>query len=132
VRSTFLIAFGSALLLAAQAAVAGDIYLIANSSLQLTPDEGRDVYLGEKQLAGSVKIVPFENSAAQADFLSKVLQMDAGKYSTLWTKKGFREGLNPPAVRGSDLEVLASVKANPGGVGYVTSPPTGVTIIRKY
>ena len=131
-RSTFLIAFGSALLLAAQAAVAGDIYLIANSSLQLTPDEGRDVYLGEKQLAGSVKIVPFENSAAQADFLSKVLQMDAGKYSTLWTKKGFREGLNPPAVRGSDLEVLASVKANPGGVGYVTSPPTGVTIIRKY
>ena len=111
---------------------AADIYLIANSALQLSADEARDVYLGEKQLAGSVKIVPFDNSAAQAEFLSKVLRMDETKYSTLWTKKGFREGLNAPAVKGSDLEVIAGVKANPGGVGYVTTPPTGVNVIRKF
>jgi hypothetical protein len=24
------------------------------------------------------------------------------------------------------------VKATPGGLGYVTTPPTGVTVIRKY
>lgn len=131
-RATIVAASCMAALLGAQAASAGDIYLIANSGLQLTADEGRDVYLGEKQLAGNVKIVPFENSAVQADFLAKVLQMDPGKYSTLWTKKGFREGLNPPAVRASDLEVVASVKANPGGVGYVSSPPSGVKVIKKY
>ena len=118
--------------LAASAPVRADIYLIANSALTLTADEARDVYLGEKQLAGSVKLVPFDNSAAQGEFLSKVLQMDSAKYSTLWTKKGFREGLNAPAVKGSDVEVLANVKANPGGVGYVTTPPAGVNVIRKF
>jgi hypothetical protein len=118
--------------LAVPASASADVYLIANSGLQLTADEARDVYLGEKQLAGSVKLVPFDNGAAQAEFLAKVLHMDAAKYSTLWTKKGFREGLNAPAVKSGDLEVLSNVKSNPGGVGYVTTPPTGVNVIRKF
>lgn len=121
----------AAALLAAGGARA-DIYLICNSSLQLSADDVRDVYLGEKQLAGSVKLAPLDNAAAQGEFLAKVLHMDATKYSTLWTKKGFREGLNAPAVKGSDLEVIANVKGNPGGVGYVTAPAAGVTVIRKY
>jgi len=123
--------FSTAALLAAGPALA-DVYLVANPSLTLTADEARDVFLGEKQLAGSVKLVPFENSAVQGEFLSNVLHMDAAKYGTLWTKKGFREGLNAPAVKGSDLEVISSVKANPGGVGYVSAPAPGVTVIRKY
>lgn len=121
----------SAALLAAGTARA-DIYVICNPSLMLSADDARDVYIGEKQLSGSVKLAPFDNSAAQNEFLAKVLHMDATKYSTLWTKKGFREGLNAPAVKASDLEVVANVKANPGGVGYVTTPPSGVTVIRKY
>ena len=111
---------------------AADIYLICNPSLALSADDARDVYLGEKQLAGSVKLAPVENAATQSEFLAKVLHMDAAKYSTLWTKKGFREGLNAPAVKGSDLEVISSVKANAGGVGYVSAPAPGVTIIRKF
>lgn len=114
-------------------AVAGaDIFLIANRDLAITPDEAREVYLGEKQLAGAVKLVPFDNSAAQAEFLSKVFTMDAGKYSTLWAKKGFREGLNPPAVRGSDAEIVAAVRSTPGGLGYVTAEPSGVKVLKKY
>jgi len=109
-----------------------DVYLVANPSLTLTADEVRDVFLGEKQLAGSVKLAPFDNGAVQGEFLAEVLHMDAAKYSTLWTKKGFREGLNAPGVKGSDLEVISSVKANPGGVGYVSAPAPGVTVIRKY
>ena len=118
--------------LLATGAARADVYLICNPSLTLSADEARDVYLGEKQLAGSVKLVPLDNAAAQGEFLAKVLHMDAGKYSTLWTKKGFREGLNAPAVKGSDLEVIANVKGNRGGVGYVTAPAAGVTVIRKY
>lgn len=121
----------AAALLATGAAHA-DVYLICNPSLTLSADEARDVYLGEKQLAGSVKIVPVDNAAVQGEFLAKALRMDAGKYSTLWTKKGFREGLNAPAVKGSDLEVIANVKGNPGGLGYVSAPAAGVTVIRKY
>ena len=114
------------------AVAAGDIFLIANPDLAITADEAREVYLGEKQLAAGVKLVPFDNSAAQAEFLSKVFTMDSGKYSTLWAKKGFREGLNPPAVRGSDAEIVAAVKSTPGGLGYVTSAPAGVKVLRKY
>lgn len=120
--------------LAAAAALpaAADIYLIANPGMQLTADEAHDVYTGDKQFAGAVKIVPFDNAAAQAEFLSRVLDMSANRYNTMWAKKGFRDGLNAPAVKASDLEVLTAVKATPGGLGYVTSAPTGVTVIRKY
>jgi hypothetical protein len=121
-----------AVALGAPLSATADVYLICNSAVKLSADEARDVFLGEKQLAGNVKLAPFENAAVQAEFLGKVLQMDAGRYSTLWTKKGFREGLNAPPVKGNDLEVVSSVKANPGGVGYVSSPPAGVTVIRKY
>jgi ABC-type phosphate transport system substrate-binding protein len=113
-------------------AAAADIYIIANPSVKLTPDEAREVFLGEKQLAGSTKLVPFDNASAQADFLDKVYRMDVGKYNTLWAKKGFRDGLNPPAVKGSDVEVTAAVRSTPGAVGYVTSAPLGVTVIQKY
>jgi hypothetical protein len=111
---------------------AADIYIIANSSVRLSAEEAREVFLGEKQLAGSVKLVPFDNASAQSEFLEKVYRMDAAKYNTLWAKKGFRDGLNPPAMRGTDVEVIASVRATPGAVGYVGTAPTGVTVIHKY
>lgn len=117
---------------AAALPAAADVYLIANPGTQLTADEAHDVYTGDKQFAGPVKIVPFDNAAAQPEFLSKVLDMSASRYGTMWAKKGFRDGLNAPAVKASDLEVLSAVKSTPGGLGYVTSPPTGVTVIRKY
>jgi hypothetical protein len=113
-------------------AARADIYIIANPSVRLTPEEAREVFLGEKQLVGSVKLVPFDNASAQPEFLEKVYRMDVGKYNTLWAKKGFRDGLNPPAVKGTDLEVISTVKATPGAVGYVGSAPSGVTVIQKY
>jgi hypothetical protein len=122
----------SAALFSAIPADAGDIYVIANPSLKLTPEEAKEVFLGEKQLAGSVKLVPLDNAAAQTEFLDRVYKMDVGKYNTLWAKKGFRDGLNPPAVKGTDIEVIGTVKATPGAVGYVTTLPSGVTVIQKY
>jgi hypothetical protein len=126
-----LLACSAAVLLAAWPAAA-DIYIIANPSIRLTPEEAREVFLGEKQLAGSVKLVPFDNASAQGEFLEKVYRIDVAKYNTLWAKKGFRDGLNPPAMKGTDVEVIATVKATPGAVGYVSAPPSGVTVIQKY
>ena len=73
-----------------------------------------------------------DNSAAQADFLSKVVKLDAAKYTSIWAKKGFRDGINPPPVRGSDAEVISAVKSTPGAVGYVSKAPADAKVIQKY
>jgi hypothetical protein len=50
----------------------------------------------------------------------------------VWTKKSFREGINPPPVKSGDTEVADFVKKTPGAVGYVSSQPSGVNVIHKY
>lgn len=113
-------------------AFAEDIYVIANSALSVTTADVREIFLGEKQFAGSVKIVPVDNSAVQADFLGKVLSMDTAKYNASWTKKSFRDGLSPPALKSGDAEVLNYVKSTPGAIGYVVTKPSNVTVVHKY
>lgn len=117
--------------LAAGAAHA-DVYLIAHPALRITPEEAVEVFLGDRQLAGPLKVVPFDNAAVQGEFLQKAFQMSHGKYTTLWAKKAFRDGLNAPAVKGNDLEVLQNVRITPGALGYVSAPGPGVAVIRKY
>lgn len=111
---------------------AADLFVVAHPGVTLTADEVRDVFIGEKQFAGSVKLVPMDNAALQADFLARVVKADAARYATIWSKKGFRDGLTPPSVRGTDNEVLASVKSTPGAVGYVSKPSADVKVIHKY
>jgi ABC-type phosphate transport system substrate-binding protein len=113
-------------------ALAGDVIVIAHGSVNLTADEIRDVFVGEKQSAGSTRLVVLDNGSAQADFLAKVVKVDAAKYASIWAKKGFREGINPPAVKGGDAEVIAAVKSTPGAVGYVSKAPADVKVIQKY
>jgi ABC-type phosphate transport system substrate-binding protein len=111
-------------------AFAGEV--IANPALDLSAADVRDIFLGEKQLAGSTKLVPVDNGAAQTEFLEKVIQMGASKYTLVWTKKSFREGMTAPAVKGSDAEVISFVKATPGAVGYVKGDSSGVKVIQKF
>jgi len=120
------------LVLAAAAARAGDLYVVCHPSVTLNPDEIREVFLGEKQFAGSVKLAPVENGSLQAEFQSRVLKVDAARYASVWSKKGFRDGLTPPPVRGSDADVISAIKANPGTIGYVSKPTPEVKIIQKY
>jgi hypothetical protein len=104
------------------AARAGDLYLICNSVVSLTAADVHDMFLGEKQFAGALRLVPVDNIAAQAAFLDKLLKMNAAKYSTTWTKKSFRDGVNPPLVAGGDVEALSYVRRTPGACSYVTTP----------
>lgn len=113
-------------------AFAGDVYVVCNSGVSLQSGDVRDVFLGEKGFAGSVKLVPADNSAAQAAFLEKVLKLDATKYAGIWTKKSFRDGANPPPVKSSDAEALAFVKATPGACSYTSSEPAGVAVVAKF
>ncbi len=117
-------------LFASQSAVAGDLVVIANSGTNLSASEVRDVFLGEKQFAGSTKLVPVDNAAQQENFLSKTMQMNSVKYAGIWTKKAFRDGLSAPAMKSSDAEVIQFVKTTPGAVGYVGSSASGVNIVK--
>lgn len=122
-----------AALAAALPAYAGELYVVANASLKVEPGEVREIFVGDKQIAGGVKLVPVDNATAQKDFLEKVVNLDANKYNTIWAKKGFREGLSAPAVKGGDADVLATVRSTPGAIGYVTAkPPAGVQVVHKY
>jgi hypothetical protein len=116
--------------LLSRGACAGEV--IANPGVVLSSDEIRDVFLGEKQFAGHLKLVPVDNLNLQTDFLSKVLQTDERKYAARWTRKSFREGLAAPAVKGSDAEVLSFVRATTGAIGYVTSSGSGVKVLEKF
>lgn len=118
--------------LASTLAHAADIFVISNSATQIAAGDIKEVFTGEKQFAGSIRLIPVDNGPAQERFLSDVLRMDAAHYNTIWTKKSFREGLNPPSVKSGDSEVLNFVRKTSGAVGYVSSQPSGVNIIRKF
>lgn len=114
-------------------AIAADVYIIAHPSVKLTLPEIRDVYLGEKQFAGSVKLAPVDNAAVQGEFLAKAINMDPSKYASLWIKKGFRGGLAAPPVKSTDAEVISYVKNTEGAIGYISSPPpSGTQQLFKY
>jgi hypothetical protein len=125
---THLVLLWAALLPAASRA--GEV--ISNESLSLTPGEIREVFLGEKQLAEGLRLVPIDNRIAQEEFLSKVLQTDAQKYYARWTRKSFREGIAAPALKGGDAEVIAYVKSTRGAIGYVRSHSPGVKVLQTF
>ena len=117
--------------LASQVANAADnIVVISNPETSVSADDVRDIFLGEKQFAGSTKLVVIDNAAMQSTFLSKMLHMDAAKYNGIWTKKSFRDGLTPPAVKSGDAEVIEYIKRTPGAIGYVSAAPAGVKVIQ--
>jgi hypothetical protein len=122
---------GAALLLTSGASYA-DQYVIAHSGLSVTSVEVKDIYLGEKQFAGSVKLVPLDNTSAQERFLASVLKLDQPRYTSLRTREAFREGLNKPSMKLTDNEIVEFVKRTPGALGYVSANPVGVTIIQKF
>jgi hypothetical protein len=112
--------------------IAGELYVIAHVGVSVSADDVRDVFIGDKQIAGNVKLVPLDNTAAQKDFLERVVRINATRYDNVWTKKGFRDGLNAPALKNSDAEVISAVKTIPGAIGYVSSVPAGIKIVKKY
>jgi ABC-type phosphate transport system substrate-binding protein len=118
------------LLLTCQFANAAGVVVIANPDVSVTADDVRDIFLGEKQFAGSIKLIVIDNAAMQSAFLSQIMNMDAAKYNGIWTKKSFRDGLTPPAVKSGDAEVIEFIKRTPGSIGYASRAPSGVKVIQ--
>ena len=114
------------------AAMAADIYVICHSGVTLAAGDVREVFLGEKNFAESARLTPVDNASVQLEFLSRVIKLEAGRYGTAWTKKSFRDGVNPPPVKASDAEVIEFVRRTPGAIGYVSNAATGVVIVGKF
>jgi len=122
------------LLLGGTGSAAADVYVVANSPVSLNPEEIKDVFLGEVQFAGPTRLAPVDNGAVQAEFLARVMRMTPTRYGNWWTKKSFRDGVNPPPARAGDAQVSAYVRDTPGAIGYLSSPPTtpGVHVIARF
>lgn len=107
-----------------------DLYVIVNPATAISAGDIKDIFTGQKQFADGVKLTPVDNAAAQEAFLAKALRMEPGRYNTIWTKKSFREGVNPPYVKTGDTDVVNYVRKTVGAVGYVSAPPpASVTIV---
>jgi hypothetical protein len=121
-----------AVLLAPGAACAGE--LIAHPSVSLTVDEVRELYLGERQFAGKLKLVPVDNIALRSEFLSKVLQTDERKYAARWLRRSLHEGLEAPELMDGDAQTCAFVRSTPGAVGYVSKSTgtAGIKILAEF
>jgi ABC-type phosphate transport system substrate-binding protein len=69
--------------------------------------------------------VPVDQSATSAvrkAFSESVLRMPVSTVLQYWQKQMFATPpLRPPAVKGSDAEVMAFVASTPGAVGYVSA-----------
>src|SRR5438876_12304263 len=130
----------SAILLAALlslgcgSALGADIYVIAGPDVILSPEDVRELYLGDKEFSGQVRLVPVDNQAALSEFVVKALGMNPQRYNTLWVKKEFRDALNPLARKTGDCEVLEFVKRTRGAVGYVSSVPRDkeISVVGKF
>src|SRR5438128_7571373 len=87
-------------------ALGADIYVIAGPDVKLSSDDIRELYLGDKEFSGDVRLVPVDNQAALSEFVVKALGMNPQRYNTLWVKKAFRDALNTTALTPGDFEVL--------------------------
>lgn len=110
-----------------------EIYVIAHPQVTLTSKDIKEIYTGEKQSSGTLRLTPVDNAAAIEEFAQKVLNKPKLKYEIDWQKKSFRDGTSPPVTKANDVEVSAFVKSTEGAVGYISStPPAGVTIVQKF
>ena len=127
-----LLGLGLVGVVATASVAAGDIYVIVHPSVNLAEDEIRQVYLGEKQFVGALKLVPVDNAVVQNDFLERVIFMSADKYSALWIKKSFRGDATVPKTKPGDAEVIRFVKNTPGAIGYLNEPSDEVKPLYHY
>ena len=113
---------------AAPMARAQDVRVIVNagnSISELPSATVTDLFLKKvAKFPGGAAATPVDQAATSATrgaFSKNVLGRPASAVATYWQQQIFAGGELPPAIKASDDEVVAFVKATPGGIGYVSA-----------
>ena len=117
-----------ATLVFAVTAQAQDVKVIVNSANAVSELATADVvglFLKRVQkFPGGAAAVPVDqakNSSVRSTFARTLLGRPATAVDAYWQQQIFAGGELPPAVKASDEEVVAFVKATPGAIGYVSA-----------
>lgn len=122
-RQIFLLSVVLVVFLAGEA-LARDLAIVANVEFpvsEMTRDQVKEIYRGERLKIGPVRIFPFDqrDPEIRGPFLKEVLGTSPHRYNRYWIKRVFQEGGAPPKVLGSSREVLSRIQDLVGGIGYV-------------
>jgi len=104
---------------------AADIAIIAGGDFpkgSLTSAEVKDIFLGNMEMIEGTKVFPLDQKDSEEikkEFMKRIIEMSVIWYNRYWTKRVFREGGSPPAVKGTQDEVIRAVKEKKGTVGYI-------------
>ena len=113
---------------AAPMARAQDVKIIvnaANSVSELPTSAIIDLFLKKvAKFPGGGAATPVDQAVASAprvSFSKGVLGRPVSAVAAYWQQQIFGGGELPPAIKASDDDVVAYVKATPGGIGYVSA-----------
>lgn len=105
-------------------AQAGELVIIANKAYpadMITLESLKEIYLGEKTVEQSVRILPVnqEDPTIKKKFVEEVLGATIQRYDAFWFKKAFKDGVVPPVNRESSSDVILFLGREVGAIGYV-------------
>lgn len=113
--------FGCALLVPAQRASAQGYVIVTNAAgpATLSRDDVAKIFLKK-----SSKLVPVDlekDSKVRAAFTKTILGRSLTAVLNYWQQQIFSGQDSPPPEKTSEADVLAFVRSNPRGIGYVTA-----------
>ena len=97
----------------------------ANATASISKSDASDIFLKKKtKWDDGSKVIPVDQdarSAAREAFSQDVHGRGVGAIRSHWQQAAFSGAGTAPLERGSDADVVAFVKSNPGAVGYVSA-----------
>ena len=103
---------------------ARELVIIANKAYpadSITLEVLKDIYLGEKTVERSVRILPVdqEDPMIKKPFVERILGATVQKYDAYWFHKAFQDGVVPPVVREASPDVIQFLGREVGAIGYI-------------
>ena len=126
--------FAMIAVLGGSAASYGGVDVIVNAEngvTSLTADSVKSLWTAASKAVGDEKAAICDqspDSAVRAEFYSITTRKSVKEMQALWSKLVFTGRGTEPKVAGDDAGVIECVKANKGGIGYVTSGKTGAGV----
>lgn len=108
-------------LAAAGGAAAQDFVVVVNASADASMGKSQVADIFMKKTTGWAPVDLDKGNATRVAFSSAVLGRDVSAVQAYWQQQIFAGRDVPPTVKASDADVLAHVRSNPKGIGYVAA-----------